>query len=92
MTFVLYPRQLAGVLREWLELMPEKVLYGGDVEPFTPEVNWEETAWQTVTTARKALALALTGMVLDGEITRARALELARLVLRDNARKLYNLP
>jgi hypothetical protein len=27
----------------------------------------------------------------DGEITRARALELARMVLRDNARKLYKL-
>jgi predicted TIM-barrel fold metal-dependent hydrolase len=91
-TFVLYPRQLAGVLREWLELMPEKVLYGGDVEPFTPEVSWEETGWQTVTTGRRALAIAVTEMMQDGEITRERALELARLVLRDNARKLYSLP
>jgi predicted TIM-barrel fold metal-dependent hydrolase len=91
-TFVLYPRQLAGVLREWLELIPEKVLYGGDVEPFTPEINWEETGWLTVTTARRALAIALTGMIRDGEITRARALEIARLVLRNNARKLYKLP
>jgi len=28
----------------------------------------------------------------DGQITRERALELARLVLRENARKLYALP
>jgi hypothetical protein len=91
-TFVMYPRQLAGVLREWLELMPEKVLYGGDVEPFSPEINWEETGWQTITTGRRALALALTGMLQDGEITRARASEVARMVLRDNARKLYALP
>jgi hypothetical protein len=31
-------------------------------------------------------------MVNDGEITRDRALELARMVLRDNATKLYGLP
>jgi hypothetical protein len=30
-------------------------------------------------------------MMHDGEITRERALELARMVLRDNARKLYKL-
>jgi predicted TIM-barrel fold metal-dependent hydrolase len=91
-TFVLYPRHLARVLREWLELMPEKVLYGGDVEPFTPEISWEETGWQTVTTGRRALAIALNEMIQDQQITRNRALELARMVLRDNARKLYNLP
>jgi hypothetical protein len=30
-------------------------------------------------------------MMRDGEITRDRALELAQMVLRDNARKLYGL-
>jgi hypothetical protein len=30
-------------------------------------------------------------MLRDGEITRGRALELARMILRDNARKLYGL-
>ena len=38
---------------------------------------------------REALGLALTGMVRDNEITSARAVELARMVLRENARKLY---
>ena len=38
---------------------------------------------------RQALAIALTGMMRDGEITRARAGELARMVLRENAKKLY---
>ena len=37
------------------------------------------------------MALALTGMMQDGEISRARALELARMVLRGNAEKLYGL-
>jgi len=37
------------------------------------------------------LAIALTGMVDDGEITIARALQIARMVLRENAVKLYGL-
>ena len=40
---------------------------------------------------REALAIALTGMLRDGEITRERALELARMVLRENAIRLYGL-
>jgi hypothetical protein len=36
--------------------------------------------------------LALTGMMNDHEITRAQAIELARMALRDSAIKLYNLP
>jgi predicted TIM-barrel fold metal-dependent hydrolase len=90
-SFVLYPRAMAKVLREWLELMPERVLFGSDVEPFSPHINWEETGWLTITTVRQALGEALGGMVADGEISREKALEMARLVLRDNAVKLYGL-
>jgi uncharacterized protein len=43
-------------------------------------------------TAREALVIALTGMLRDGDITRARASELARMVLRENALRLYGLP
>jgi hypothetical protein len=43
-------------------------------------------------TGRAALALALTGMLQDGEITRERASELARMVLRENAARLYGMP
>jgi hypothetical protein len=35
--------------------------------------------------------MALTGMMLDGEITRDRAMELARMVLRENAARLYRI-
>jgi hypothetical protein len=38
------------------------------------------------------LKLALTAMMRESEITEDRAMELARMVLRDNARKLYGLP
>ena len=90
-TFLLYPRALSEVLRNWLEYYPDKVLFGTDAFVLTPEVGWEEGGWLAITTARQALALALTGMINDGEITRDRALEMARMVMRDNAIKLYGL-
>ena len=90
-TFLLYPRALSEVLRNWLEYFPEKVLFGTDAFAFTPEVGWEEGGWLAITTARQALALALTGMMNDGEISREKAVELARMVMRENALRLYNL-
>jgi predicted TIM-barrel fold metal-dependent hydrolase len=90
-TFLLYPRALGEVLRNWLEYYPDKVLFGTDAFALTPEVGWEEGGWLAITTARQALALALTGMMNDGEITRERAIELARKVMRENAVQLYSL-
>ncbi|MEP6570083.1 MAG: amidohydrolase family protein [Acidobacteriota bacterium] len=90
-TFFTYPRELSEVLRNWLEAYPDKILFGTDAFSFGPEVDWPEVAWLSNTTARVALALALTGMMNDHEITRARALELAKMVLHDNAVDLYKL-
>jgi uncharacterized protein len=90
-TWLSSSRKLSEVLRDWLESFPEKILFGTDLYPNTPEINWEEVGWQTSQSAREALAIALTGMMQDGEITRARALELARMALHDNAAKLYGL-
>jgi predicted TIM-barrel fold metal-dependent hydrolase len=90
-TFLLTPKALARVLRDWLEYEPEKILFGTDASPATPEVSWEESAWLTNKAARGALAIALTGMINDGDITRERASELARMVMRENAVKLYGL-
>jgi predicted TIM-barrel fold metal-dependent hydrolase len=91
-TWLLPTRELAANIRYWLEWYPEKVLFGTDLSPGTPAIDWEEIGWQTTTSAREALAMALTGMVDDGEITRARALDIARMVLRGNALKLYGWP
>jgi len=90
-TFMNYPRAVAGAIREWLEYAPEKVLFATDAYPFSEQMGWEEAAWVGATTGRQALGLALTDMLHDGEITRARAVEIAHMVLRDNARKLYHL-
>jgi predicted TIM-barrel fold metal-dependent hydrolase len=86
-----YPRALSKTLRTWLEIYPEKIFFGTDAMSFTPEVNWEETAWLSTVTARQALAIALAGMIEDHEIDRARALTLAEMVLRGNVLKLYQL-
>jgi predicted TIM-barrel fold metal-dependent hydrolase len=89
--FLTSTRELSGVIRSWLEFMPEKVLFGTDAYPLTTTIGWEEIGWLTTKTARLALAMALTEMMKDGEITRGRASELARMVLRENAIKLYGL-
>lgn len=85
------PAALAATIRGWLEYVPEKVLFATDAYPYMPEMGWEESGWIAARNARQALGIALTGMMRDGEITRARASELARMVLRDNARALYGL-
>lgn len=90
-TFLLSTRELSEVLRSWLEFVPEKVLFATDAFATTPEVGWEDLGWLTTTSARQALALALTGMMQDGQLTRERAVELARMVLRGNAIRLYGL-
>ena len=90
--WLISPRALSVVLRDWLEWYPEKVLFGTDLFPGSPEIDWPEIGYMTSMTGRKGLALALTAMMDDGEITRERALELARMVLRENAIKLYSLP
>ena len=91
-TWMESPEHLASSLRYWLEWYPEKVLFGTDLSPGgSPEIDWEEIGWQTNDTARRALGIALTGMLRDGEITRAQAESIARAVLRGNAERLYHL-
>ena len=91
MDVMLSPAVLAGVLRQWLGEWPDKVLFGTDAFDGGAEQGWEQVAWVGSTTARKALAIALTGMLRDGDITRPRAQELARMVLRENAAGVYGL-
>jgi hypothetical protein len=88
-TWLLPTRELSNNIRYWLEWYPEKVLFGTDLSPGSPQIDWEEIGWQTTTSAREALAIALTGMMNDGEITRPRAIEIARMVMRGNATGLY---
>ena len=52
-------------------------------------VGAEETFWLAARSARAAVAAALAELVAEGAFTEARALELARMYLHDNAAKLY---
>jgi len=52
-------------------------------------MGWEEATWIASRNAREALGLALTGMMHDGEVSRARAEEIAQQVLRKTAESLY---
>jgi uncharacterized protein len=92
--FLIYPRELSDVIRSWLEISPDKVLFGTDgfeLDPDMPFLNWEEFTCMGTRSARQALALALTEMMHDSEITYEEALSIARKVLRENAVKLYKL-
>ena len=90
-SLILTPEILAQTLREWLDFVPEKVLFGTDAYPYSAQLGWEETGWIAARSGRQALAIALTRMLRSGDITRERALQLARMVLRDNALALYGL-
>ncbi len=85
------PAELARILRPWLEVMPEHVMFGSDAGPFGPGLDWEETILIASRNARRALAIVLSDMVRDGTITQDRAKEIAQRVLRGNAEQLYGM-
>jgi uncharacterized protein len=87
---IIPPHTEANWLREWLEMQPEKVLFGTDGYAYTDEMDWPEAAWIASQNARQALGISLTGMLRDGEVSRERAEEIARMVLRGNAESLYH--
>ena len=90
-SLIIPPHTLAGWLREWLELYPDKVLYATDGYPYSDSLGWEESLWIADRNARQALGIALTGMLRDGEIDSARAQAIATMVLRGNAAQLYGI-
>ncbi len=85
------PAELARLLRPWLQIMPEHVMFGTDAGPFGSGFEWEETTLVGAQHARRALAMVLSEMVRDRTITRDRAKEIAELVLRGNAARLYGM-
>jgi uncharacterized protein len=92
MGIYLYPKDLAEVLRHWLLLYPDKVVFGSDAFPFNEAIGAEESDWLAVESARTALAAALSGMILDGEVTEQQALKFAHGYLHDNAARIYPKP
>jgi uncharacterized protein len=86
---MLYPSQFKEVLKLLLTLFPDKMMYGSDAFPFNDALGAEESFWLAARTSRTALAAALAELVEEGAITEAKAMELARNYLHDNAARLY---
>jgi hypothetical protein len=91
-SLVIPPHTLAGWLREWLEMFPDKVLFATDGYPYTDALGWEEASYLASHNIRRALGIALTGMIRDREVSRDQAAAIARGVLHDNAARLYGIP
>ena len=74
------------IITETLEMAPlSKVVYGSD--GFTvPEINYVSAML-----GKRALAQVLEGLATDGMLSRAEAEEAARMILSENARRLYGL-
>jgi len=89
MGYYVYPSELKNILKQWISLFPERMMFGSDAFPFNDAVGAEETFWLASRSARTAIAAALAELVSEGAFDEKKALELARMYLHDNAAKLY---
>src|SRR3989442_1874862 len=87
--YYVYPSELKNILKQWISLYPEKIMFGSDAFPFNDAVGAAETFLWAGRSARTLGAAALAELVAEGAFTEEKALELARLYLHDNAAKLY---
>jgi uncharacterized protein len=89
MGYYVYPSELKSILKQWISLYPERMMFGSDAFPFNDAVGAEETFWLAARSARTAISAALAELVAEGAFTEEKALELARMYLHDNAARLY---
>jgi predicted TIM-barrel fold metal-dependent hydrolase len=89
MGYYVYPSELKNILKQWISLYPERIMFGSDAFPFNDAVGAEETFWLAIHSARTAVAQALAELVAENAINEAKALDLARMYLHDNAAQLY---
>jgi hypothetical protein len=89
MGYYVYPSELKNILKQWISLFPERIMFGSDAFPFGDAVGAEETFWLATRSARTALARALAELVSEGAFDEKKAIELARMYMHDNAARLY---
>ncbi len=82
---------LSRAMHMLLTASPGKVMFGTDAFDGGAQQGWEQVAWVASHNARRALSDGLTDMVRQNEITRDRARQLARMVMRENAIAAYRL-
>ena len=85
----LYPAEFKNVLKYWLSIYPDKLVYGSDAFPFNEALGAEECYWLAVHSAREALAGALAELVSEHAFTEQQALRFAHAYLHDTAATLY---
>ncbi len=85
----MYPGPFKDTLRQWLETFPDKITFGTDCFPYNDVLGAEESYWLGAVSTREALAGALAEMVSSGEISDAKAIEMAHAYLHDTALSLY---
>jgi len=89
MEVVMYTAAFKDSLKQWLETFPDKITFGTDCFPYNETLGAEESYWLGVQTARMGLAGALAEMISSGEISEAKALEMANAYLHDTAVAIY---
>ncbi len=89
MGYYVYPSELKNILKQWISLFPDRMMFGSDAFPFNDAVGAEETFWLATRSARTAISAALAELVSEGAFSEEKALELAHMYLHDNAAKLY---
>lgn len=85
----LYPSEFKDVLKYWLSIYPDKLLFGSDAFPFNEALGAEEAYWLSVESTREAIAAALAELVSEHALSQAQAVKIARGYLHDNAAQLY---
>jgi hypothetical protein len=85
----LYPSQFKDVLKYWLSIFPEKVVFGSDAFPFNDALGAEESYWLSARSSREALAAALAELISEGAFSEEQALKIAHAYLHDTAAALY---
>lgn len=85
----LYPSEFKDVLKYWLSIFPDKLVFGSDAFPFNEALGAEESYWLSVHSSREALAAALAELVSEHAFSQQQALKMAHAYLHDNAAQLY---
>lgn len=88
---ILPPRDLGFILREWLVWkLEDRILFGTDAGT-TPYLTGDIHCVFGARRARKALSLALSGLIDDGVLDEEETIIFAHRIFRENAMDLYNL-
>src|SRR5437868_6725653 len=69
MGYYVYPSELKNILKQWISLYPERMMFGSDAFPFNDAVGDQETFWLAHRSARTAVAAALAELIAEGAST-----------------------